>query len=196
MLKPASAEPSLSVIVDAHRSPATVRVWDPVVRLFHWGLVLSIAVAWGTDHASQDLHQFAGYAAATLVMIRLLWGVIGTPHARFSQFVRHPTTVVNYLRAMVTGRETRHIGHNPAGGAMVVALLVMTIATAVTGWMTTTDAYFGVRWVADLHGLSAHIVLLLICVHVGGVILASYRHRENLVAAMITGRKRHAEAHD
>jgi cytochrome b len=196
MLKPASAEPGLPAIPGAHRSPISVRVWDPIVRLFHWGLVLSIAIAWGSAHVLQGVHQFAGYAAASLIATRLLWGFIGTPYARFSQFVRHPTTVVNYLRAMRYGRESRHLGHNPAGGAMVVALLTMTIAAGVTGWMMTTDAFFGVRWVEHLHALTAHTLLVMIGIHVGGVILASYRHRENLVFAMITGRKRRPEAHD
>lgn len=195
MPKPARTEPGQSVSPGAHRSP-TVRVWDPIVRLFHWSLVLSIAVAWVTDHTWQSLHEFAGYAAAALITTRLLWGVVGTPYARFSQFVRHPTVIVDYLRAMLDRREARYIGHNPAGGAMVVAILLATAATAVTGWMTTTNAYFGVDWVQQLHELCAHGLLLLVFVHVGGVILASYRHRENLVAAMVSGRKRSAEAND
>ncbi len=98
-----------------------------------------------------------------------------------------------YLAAIPTGTERRHIGHNPAGGAMVVVLLAGILATAVSGWMETTDAYFGVRWVEVVHSALAHGLLLLVAIHVAGVALASYRHRENLVAAMVTGRKRAAE---
>lgn len=173
-----------------------MRVWDRVVRGFHWVLVLSFATAWLTRHSSEDIHHWAGYAAAALVALRLVWGLLGTPYARFSQFVRGPATVLGYLSAMLSGREARYIGHNPAGGAMVVALLGVMCATALTGWLMTTDAYFGVPWVEAAHSLAAHGLVLLVLVHLGGVALASFRHRENLVRAMITGRKREAEQAD
>jgi cytochrome b len=124
-----------------------VRVWDPLVRLFHWSLVLSFGIAWFSANSWDNLHYWAGYAAGALVVLRLAWGVIGTPYARFTQFVRTPKEVINYLQAIVTGREARYIGHNPAGGAMVVALMLAMISTALTGWMLTTDTYWGVTWV-------------------------------------------------
>jgi cytochrome b len=119
----------------------------------------------------------------------VFWGFFGTSNARFSQFVRGPTTVLRYLLAIFHGREARHIGHNPAGGAMVLVLMVTMTATALTGWMMTTDTYFGVPWVGRTHDLIAHSLLLLVFIHIGGVFLASFRHRENLVEAMITGQK-------
>ena len=172
------------------------RVWDPLVRIFHWSLVASFAIAWFTPRSAENIHHWAGYAAGALVFMRLLWGVLGTPYARFSQFVRHPISVVRYLLAILSGRETRYIGHNPAGGVMVLALMSLMAVTAFTGWMMTRDAYFGEDWVQNLHSLSAHGLLLLVFVHVGGVLLASARHRENLVRAMITGQKRKAGAGD
>lgn len=176
---------------------AVARVWDPLVRLFHWSLVASFGVAWLTHEGELGwVHEWAGYAAAALVGIRLLWGVVGTRYARFSQFVRHPATVLAYLRDIATGREARHIGHNPAGGAMVLALLAGMAATAFTGWMMTTDTYYGSDWVQTLHSLCAHGLLLLVFVHLGGVVLASRRHDENLVAAMVTGLKRSAGPRD
>lgn len=181
---------------DARRSPPTARVWDPVVRIFHWTLVLAFGIAYLTRHWSGDVHQSAGWFAAALVLLRLFWGVVGTPYARFSQFIRDPATVVRYLLAIVRGSESRYVGHNPAGGAMVLALMAAMVATAATGWMMTTDAYFGVEWVGRLHELAAHGLLILVLVHIGGVVLASYRHRENLVKAMVTGRKREASAED
>jgi cytochrome b len=192
MLKPAKINSGFAASADARRSLATARVWDPVVRVFHWSLVLSFVIAWLTTHSFEALHHWAGYAAAALVAVRLLWGGVGTPYARFSQFVHHPVTVLRYLQDMLNGRERRYLGHNPAGGAMIVALLIAMAATAFTGWMMTTDAYFGVKWVGELHEFVAHGLLLLVLVHIGGVIFASYRHRENLVAAMITGQKRKA----
>ncbi len=169
---------------------AAVGVWDPLVRLFHWCLAASIALAWFTSSWRDSIHNEFGYAAAALVAVRLLWGLIGPRYARFSQFCRHPLRVLGYLRDIFGGREPRYIGHNPAGGAMVIVLLTMISLTAFTGWMMTTDAYFGVDWVQITHKVSAYTVIALVAVHLCGVALASFRHRENLVKAMITGRKR------
>ena len=196
MPKPARTDSNASETMDARQSLQMARVWDPLVRIFHWSLVSSFAVAWFTPRSAENNHHWAGYVAGALVVMRLLWGVLGTPYARFSQFVRDPKGVVDYLVAIVRGSEARYIGHNPAGGMMVLALMTTMAVTAFTGWMMTTDAYYGEDWVENIHGLSADGLLALVIIHVGGVALASIRHRENLVAAMITGRKRRAEAGD
>ncbi|WP_434722093.1 cytochrome b/b6 domain-containing protein [Mesorhizobium sp. RIZ17] len=196
MPKPAKTDRALPPQAGARPSHDVVRVWDRVVRGFHWALVLSFAVAWFTSEGAEDIHHWAGYAAASLVALRLVWGVVGTRYARFSQFVRDPATVLCYLAAIIKGSEARYIGHNPAGGAMVVVLMAMMACVALTGWMMTTDAYFGVSWVEDAHSLAAHGLLVLVFLHIGGVALASLRHRENLVRAMITGRKRKAASAD
>jgi cytochrome b len=190
MPKPAKTDGDFSAIADARRSSDLARVWDPIVRIFHWSLVLSFGIAWVTSHSSEEIHQWAGYFAAALILLRLLWGVVGTRHARFSEFVRDPATIMRYVSAVLAGREARYIGHNPAGGAMVLALMAAMALTALTGWMMTTDVYFGVAWVGLAHDMIAHALLLLVVVHISGVIFSSFRHRENLVAAMFTGRKR------
>jgi cytochrome b len=176
--------------------PVLVRVWDPFVRVFHWGLAVSFAVAWFTAHSWEEIHHWAGYAAAALVVVRLVWGIMGTRYARFSGFVRNPREIVAYLGAIATGSEARHIGHNPAGGAMIVVLILAMGATALTGWLTTTDQFWGVAWVQKLHDLLAHGLLVLIALHLAGVAVASIRHRENLVLAMVSGRKRSPEPGD
>ncbi len=178
------------------REDRWVHVWDPFVRLFHWCLVLSFAVAWLSANTWENVHMWAGYAAGSLILLRLAWGFIGTPYARFAHFVRPPKTIVAYLKAVASGSEARHIGHNPAGGAMIVALMLGMAATAYTGYLLTTDAFWGVSWMQHLHNWSAHGLILLVGVHLAGVALASFRHRENLVHAMIVGRKRAAEAED
>lgn len=175
---------------DPYRPSRLVRVWDLFVRLFHWSLVTMFVVAYLSRHDAAALHHLAGYAAGALVLLRLVWGLLGTRYARFTQFVRRPKAVLGYLRDIASGREARYIGHNPAGGAMVLALLAGMLATAISGWMETTNAYFGVDWVSSMHAYAAHAVLLLVLVHLGGVALASLRHRENLVRAMVTGGKR------
>lgn len=174
----------------------TVKVWDPLVRLFHWSLVASFAVAWLTADQWDDLHEWAGYAAAALIAFRVFWGFAGPRYARFRDFVRGPRTIADYLSAMVKGNEPRHIGHNPAGGAMILALVLVMAGTALTGWMYTLDAFWGVAWVEDTHKFLANLMLGLVALHVAGVLVASFRHKENLVRAMIVGRKRQAEAAD
>jgi cytochrome b len=173
-----------------------VRVWDPVVRVFHWSLVAGFATAWFSANRAEDLHTWVGYGTGGLILLRLVWGVVGTRYARFASFVTGPVGVAAYLLTMLKGSEARYIGHNPAGGAMVLALMAGVMGLVVTGWMQFTDAYYGEDWVTNLHGLIADGLLALILLHLGGVALASLRHHENLVRAMITGRKRAAEGND
>lgn len=170
--------------------PSDVRVWDPLVRAFHWCLVLAFAIAWASGDEWDALHETTGYVILGLLGIRVAWGLIGTRYARFTQFVRGPATVKDYLGQMVIGREQRFIGHNPAGGAMVVTLILAMAATGLTGWMTTLDAFWGYKWVEHIHEFLANGMLVLVAVHVAGVLFASIRHHENLVGAMLTGRKR------
>jgi len=176
---------------------APVKVWDPLVRVFHWSLAGSVAVAWLTgDGGPKTVHHWAGYLAGALIAVRLIWGLVGTRHARFRAFVRHPKAVLAYLRDIARGVERRYIGHNPAGGAMIVALLLTVGAQVLTGWLATTDMFFGVEWIEELHSVSSKLILVLIGLHILGVVVASWRHRENLPLAMLTGRKRPATGDD
>ncbi len=183
------------VAPDVHL-PKLMRVWDPLVRLFHWSLVLGFVVAWFSANRAEGLHTWVGYAAAGLILLRLAWGFLGSRYAKFGTFVRGPFGVLTYVFAIAKGNEARYIGHNPAGGAMVLALMAGIAALGVTGWMQFTDTWYGEDWVTNLHSLIAHGMLVLIVIHLGGVALASVRHRENLVRAMITGQKRAPQDHD
>lgn len=168
---------------------ATVPVWDRFVRVFHWSTVTLVLIAYLTTDDARVLHELTGYCVLVLVLARVAWGLIGTRHARFSNFVVHPRTVLDYLRQLVRGQAPRHLGHNPAGGAMIVVLLALLLVVAGSGWLSETDAFFGVPWVDHLHHMSAHLLLLLIGAHVVGVMVSSWLHRENLLLAMLTGRK-------
>ncbi|MCK5777600.1 MAG: cytochrome b/b6 domain-containing protein [Rhodospirillales bacterium] len=168
----------------------TVKVWDPVVRVFHWSLVGAFALAWLTGDELDRVHEIAGYVILGLVAVRLVWGVIGPRYARFTQFVPGVRGFRDYLTDIGKGREHRHLGHNPAGGAMVVALLLALLATGGTGWMMTLDMFWGSEWVEEVHEVMANMMLVLVGLHVAGVAVVSIRHRENLVRAMLTGRKR------
>ena len=173
-----------------------IRVWDPFVRAFHWALALSFAVAWLSSENMESVHDAAGYVAGALVAARIVWGFVGPGYARFSQFVRSPAMLLDYLKAIAEGSERRFIGHNPAGGAMIVALLAAMTATVATGWLMTTDAFWGSTAVQLLHSALAHALLALVLVHFGGVVLASLRYRENLVRAMLVSDKRAPEPGD
>lgn len=170
--------------------PATIKVWDRFVRFFHWSLATLFVLAYATGDEVAWVHLAAGYTIGGLVLLRLVWGIVGPPHARFRNFVRPPREVLAYLREVASRRARRHVGHNPAGGAMVVALLAVLSLTSITGFMMTTDLFWGSQWVEDVHGVLANLTVILIVLHVLGVIATSFEHRENLPKAMITGRKR------
>jgi cytochrome b len=179
--------PNRSAWVDAYDE--TVPVWDRFVRVFHWSLAILVLIEFLTTDDGRTLHHLAGYAVLGLIGARVVWGVIGSRHARFTSFVAGPRGVLDYLRALRLGKAPRHLGHNPAGGMMIVALLGLLVVVAGSGWLSETDAFFGVAWVDHLHHISAHLLLVLIGLHVCGVVVSSWLHRENLVVAMLTGRK-------
>jgi cytochrome b len=171
-------------------SAGTVRVWDPLVRIFHWSLVLAFFGAYALGDDGGWWHQTLGYSVLGLVAFRLLWGMVGTRYARFSSFAPTPRKVISYLRDLVARREARHLGHNPAGAVMIMALLLVLIGTGTTGWLLTTDAFWGSEALEGVHEGFVNSTLFLIGLHIAGVVFSSLRHRENLVRAMFTGRKR------
>jgi len=173
------------------RRAGFVRVWDPFVRVFHWLLVAGFAVNYfELVRAGKLPHQVIGYVVLALIAARILWGFLGPRPARFVSFVVRPAAVRRYLADMLAHRDRRHLGHNPAGGAMVLALLTVTILVGATGWLSTTDRFFGSDAMEEAHEILANLMLVLAGLHILGVIHASWRHRENLVLSMLTGRKR------
>ena len=175
--------------MSAPAAPA-LKVWDRPVRLLHWTLVVSVALGWLTTFWWFGAHQPVGWVALAAVALRLVWGIAGGRYARFAQFVHAPRAVFVYLRQMRRGRAPRHLGHNPLGAWMIVALLLCVIALCVTGWLYTTDALWGNATVEWLHRSIAWALLGLIVLHVAGVIFTSLRQRENLVRSMLIGTKR------
>ncbi len=163
-----------------------IRVWDPFIRVFHWSLVLAYAVAWASAEEWNLLHERVGYYILALVGLRIVWGLIGSKHARFTDFVAGPSRLVDYLRSLRAGTAKHYLGHNPAGGLMVLLLIASLLATGVTGWMMQGGDHE--VW-EDVHEGMANLSLLLVLVHVTGVVVSSRLHGENLVKAMISGNK-------
>lgn len=209
----------------------TVKVWDPVVRIFHWSLAFFFILSYLTGEEETWVHPWSGYAIATLLVIRLVWGFIGPKYARFSNFIYSPGEILAYAKGMLTGNAPRYLGHNPLGGLMIIALLLSLTATATTGML-----YYGAdegkgplagvlaqqeltlpsvistahadedeheyasgghgeddekyEYLEELHEFFANFTLLLIFIHLGGVLVESLFHKESLVRAMWTGRKR------
>lgn len=167
----------------------SILVWDLPVRLFHGLLAASFAGAWLTAESERWrlLHVTLGYTLAGLLVFRVFWGVLGTRHARFSDFVRGPQAVRRYLGSLLRGRPEHHAGHNPAGALAIMALLGLGAASVGTGWAVYND--LGGEWLGEVHEAAASLMLALVGVHILGVLIASRLHRENLAASMLTGRK-------
>lgn len=172
------------------QSRREIPVWDAPVRVLHWALVLTVAAAWLTRLSAGRWHEWLGYATLAIVAARTIWGFIGSDYARFADFVRPASDTVAYARAVFSGREARFVGHNPLGGWMVVALLSLVALVGVTGWLYTTDRFWGVAWVEAVHSTLSDVLFLFVALHILGVVFTSIRHRENLPASMLHGRKR------
>ncbi len=211
----------------AETKAAWIKVWDPLVRFGHWALVIAFVVAYlsGEEEGeASELHEWAGYIVGGIIVWRLMWGFIGPRYARFSDFVKGPGESYRYLVSLLRGHVKRYVGHSPAGGAMILALLVCLALTVVTGLIadqgyenaplrqgiSITGAFAAERQrgeagysgktgesaIGEAHEILANISLALVVFHILGVGFASIVHRENLVRAMITGQKRADEGED
>jgi cytochrome b len=185
-----------------------IKVWDPLVRIFHWSLVLAFFIAYITEDHYLTLHTYAGYTVLGLILFRIIWGIIGTRHARFSDFVTTPRAAWQYIVETLRLRAKRYLGHNPAGGAMIVLLLVSLLITTLSGiatygavesagplgdWLGNIGES-GEDLLEEVHEFFANFTVMLVVFHVSGVIIESLLHRENLVKSMVHGYKKDSTA--
>lgn len=190
---------------------SSIKVWDSIIRIGHWLLVIGFFTNYIMEDEVMSLHVWIGYSIVAIVLFRVLWGVIGTEHARFGDFVRSPSTVARYLGDLFRGRAKHYLGHNPAGGIMILLLLACMTALAfsgivlyaleenagpLAGWVVEAgEGGAQAIWSADehfweeTHEVLVNVMLGLVLIHVLGVVISSRLHRENLVRAMFTGRK-------
>jgi cytochrome b len=166
-----------------------VLIWDLPVRIFHWLFAGSFAVAYvtGDSESWRLVHVAAGTLMAALVLYRLVWGFVGSRHARFAAFVRPPGEALRYLLALIGGRARHHAGHNPAAGYAILALLALALACFVTGWPPYND--WGGELFEEGHEAVANLMLMVVALHLVGVAVGSLAHRDNLVLGMLTGKK-------
>jgi cytochrome b len=166
-----------------------ILVWDVPTRLFHWLLVVSFAGAFLTAESERyrDIHVVLGYTLLGLIAFRLIWGFAGSRYARFRSFLFKPAEIAAYVVALAKGKPAHYAGHNPAGSVAVFALLALGIASGVTGVAVFQDV--GGDALEELHEVVSNAMLAVVGLHVLGVLASSLLHRENLVRAMITGRK-------
>lgn len=202
-------------------STETVKVWDILIRVFHWSLALFFILAYVTGEELDTVHAWAGYVIIGLLVFRIIWGVIGTKHARFSDFIYSPTEIFAYLKTLFVNKPKHYLGHNPAGGAMIIVMLIflslsswsglkayeaegkgplasaemslVTLAQA-DGWQENEYSEHGEEGEGDefweeAHEFFVNFTLLLVFLHLGGVLISGALHKENLVKAMLTGRK-------
>ena len=170
-------------------STQRILVWDIPTRLFHWLLAGSFAGAYLTSESERlaAIHVGCGYALLGLIGFRLIYGLVGSRYARFSEFVRGPGAVIKYLKSLLSGHPQRFVGHNPAGAVAIVLLLVLGLATGASGFAMYNE--LGGEWLEDVHEACANAMLAVVILHVLGVIASSVLHKENLARAMVTGRK-------
>jgi cytochrome b len=181
-----------------------IKVWDIFVRFFHWALVLAFVTAYLSEDDYMSVHEWAGYSVLSLIAVRIVWGLIGTRYARFSNFIYPPKEITSFVKDTVHLKAKRYIGHNPAGGAMVILLILSLLITGLTGMsvfaieehqgpFASLMSGMGEFWedaFEEVHEFFANFTLFLVLVHVAGVIVESLIHGENLVKSMINGRKR------
>lgn len=183
------------------KKPSLIPVWDPFVRFFHWLLVAAFVSSWLTREQQYDLHLLTGYTTLILISLRFVWGFIGTRHARFTDFAYSPSTIYAYMKSLAVVRSKRYLGHNPAAGVMIFAQLAGLLAVTISGialdgaenWsgpMAEMKLYLYTGQIQSIHVQSTWLLLILIFLHLLGVIHSSLTHHENLIKAMITGRKR------
>ncbi|MFV2060018.1 MAG: cytochrome b/b6 domain-containing protein [Gammaproteobacteria bacterium] len=186
-----------------------IKVWDIAVRLFHWSLVISFLSCFLTEDSSR-LHIYSGYFIIVLILCRIIWGFIGSKYARFSDFIVKPKVAIDYLHDIRKNTNARFLGHNPAGAAMIVVLIVAVISTCITGvllygiddhagplaFLFSGEHEYLENLVEEVHELFSNFTVALIVIHISGVIIAGKQHNENLVKSMINGYKKESIAYE
>ncbi len=167
-----------------------IMVWDPLVRLIHWGLALTVLLNGFVTDGESMFHEWIGYIALGLIVTRVIWGLFGSQHARLSAFPPNPVAALRHLAALSRGDKTVRLSHNPLGALMVYNIWATVLFLGATGYMMGTIRFFGVEWVEEAHEIAFNWLLVSIALHVGGIVFDTWRTGVPLARSMIDGRKR------
>ena len=174
----------------AEHNSDTIKVWDPLVRVFHWTLAVTVVVNYWLTEPGSDVHNWVGYTAAAAVAVRIVWGFVGHGHARFRTFTPSPARIREHMEAMSSRAVPTDSGHNPLGAFMIYLAFLLVAVLAVTGWMhEEIDALFGNELLQEIHEIAAHTLWISAVLHVVAVFFVQYVGRIDLVRPMITGRR-------
>jgi cytochrome b len=167
----------------------SVLVWDFPVRVFHWLLVVSFAGAWLTSEseAQQMIHYAFGYTATALILFRVVWGIVGTRYARFSQFIKGPRETLHHIKSLLTGNQHPELGHNPAGALVMISLMILILLISLTGYWSVKE-FLG-DFMSGAHETISNIALVVVVIHMAAAIIMSFMQKENLILSMVTGKK-------
>lgn len=169
--------------------PSSARVWDRLVRVTHWSV--AALVLWDLfEDSGGPLHRNLGYVAVALVAVRLAWGFVGSEPARFATWWPRLSTLRRYAASLRAGKPMKFASHNPIGALGMLAMWGLILALGLTGWLSRLDAFWGEDWPLDLHAWLAYALATLVAVHVSAAILMSVLHKDNLILAMLTGKKK------
>lgn len=172
-------------------SRETLQLWDPLVRLCHWSLAIVFFANYFFTEEGDAWHRWLGYYAAAWVLVRLLWGFIGTPAARWADFWPTPARLAAHLRALLGWRPFHRLGHSPIGALVMILMLALMFGLGVTGFLLEeVDYFWGEDLPRDIHVFFADALFALVCLHLLAALVESLRLGENLPLSMITGRRR------
>ncbi len=169
----------------------TVRVWDPIVRLFHWSLAFAFFANYFVTEEGESWHRWIGYFAVAWICARIVWGFVGHGAARWSDFWPTPTRVKAHVQALLAGRDVHRLGHSPLGALVMILMMAAMLGLGATGFMLEEiDRFWGEEWLESLHGFIADGLACLVALHLLAAAVESIRLRDNLPLSMITGRRK------
>ena len=175
-------------------SPATITLWDPLVRVFHWSIAIIFVANMYFNEAGDDWHQWLGYAMVALLLVRFIWGFVGKGAARWADFFPTPARLSAHIGALVRGQAYHRMGHSPLGALVMILMMLCLLALGVTGFLAQeVDYFWGEDWIIDLHDTIANSLLALVLLHIAAALFESYRLKENLPLSMVTGKRRLGE---
>ncbi|MEH6452352.1 MAG: cytochrome b/b6 domain-containing protein [Psychromonas sp.] len=163
------------------------RIWDPLLRLFHWSVAIAFLMNFIILEEGETAHRWVGYYVLSALVVRFIWGFLGSQNARFKDFLPTPSGVKHHLTLLSKKQFESSNGHNPLGGLMIFALLLGLLLTGLSGWMMGIDVFWGEEWVEELHELLASMVMTFVIIHVAVVVVLSFVGPSNLIKQMITG---------